>query len=238
MTTLKTNAIEPEGGTTNLTIGMTGQNVVIGGSGGIKANTYKDAGGNTLWISNGSGTLSSVSGFGGTMTLVTATTASSSASISFTLTNAYKEYHFEFISIDGSSDTQLQFQCTSDGSNYNVANTSAAVYARLTEGNTAGLSYYTGIDKAQATTFQSLFPDLHSGSDASICGRLQIYNPSDTTFAKHWQAKCIGVQSSPGAWEQWAAGYFNTTSALTGIQFKMSSGNFVDGSKIKMYGIK
>ena len=45
MTTLKTNAIEPEGATTDLTIGLSGQNVVIGGSGGLKTNVFKDAGG-------------------------------------------------------------------------------------------------------------------------------------------------------------------------------------------------
>ena len=70
MTTLKTNAIEPEGATTNLAVGLAGQNVVVGGSGGIKVNTMKDAGGNTLWTSNGSGVLSSVSGFGGAQVLI------------------------------------------------------------------------------------------------------------------------------------------------------------------------
>ena len=239
MTTLKTNAIEPEGGTTNLTIGMTGQNVVVGGSGGIKANTFKDAGGNTLWTSNGSGVLSSVSGLGGTMHLVTATTASSSANMTFTLTNAYKEYHFEFINIDGGSDTQLTMHASSDGgSNYNVSITSTCVYARHTEGGTTGLSYYSGQDSAHPNTSQGLHPDLHSGGDASFCGRLQIYNPSDTTFAKHWQSKFFGVQSSPGAWENWGAGYWNTTAAINSIKFQMNNGNFVDGSKIKMYGIR
>jgi len=33
------------------------------------------------------------------------------------------------------------------------------------------------------------------------------------------------------------AGYVNTTTALTRVQFKMSSGN-IDSGKIKLYGIK
>ena len=33
------------------------------------------------------------------------------------------------------------------------------------------------------------------------------------------------------------AGYFNTTTALTRVRFKMSSGN-IDAGTIKMYGIK
>ena len=99
MTTLKVNAIEPEGGTTNLTVGLSGQNVVIGGSGGLKANTFKDAGGNTIFTSDGSGTVSGASF--GDVVLITSQTASNSASLSFTsgITSTYKEYIFEFFNI-------------------------------------------------------------------------------------------------------------------------------------------
>ena len=51
VTTLNVNTIEPAGAT--LTIGADGDSVVVGGN-DIRANTYKDAGGNTLFTSNGS----------------------------------------------------------------------------------------------------------------------------------------------------------------------------------------
>ena len=66
--TLKANTIEPAG--SSLTLGASGDTVVIGNN-DIRANTYKDAGGNTLFTSDGSGNLSSVrSGFGGSLKLL------------------------------------------------------------------------------------------------------------------------------------------------------------------------
>ena len=83
--TLKTNAIEPEGATTNLVIGESGQNTVISNN-DIRANVLQDAGGNAVFTSNGSGVLSGVnSAFGSDMVLLSTQTASSSASIIFTL---------------------------------------------------------------------------------------------------------------------------------------------------------
>ena len=99
MTTLKVNAIEPEGGTTNLTVGLTGQNVVIGGSGGVKVNTFKDAGGNTLFTSNGSGTLSSVnSGFGSALVLLSTTTVSTAVAMMSTRT--MKKANHQYSALD------------------------------------------------------------------------------------------------------------------------------------------
>ena len=96
--TLKIDTIEPEGATTTLTVGESGQNTVIAGA-GIKANVLKDAGGNALFTSNGSGTLSGVnSGFGSAQALISTQTASTSTSVSFTsgIDSTYKEYVFIF----------------------------------------------------------------------------------------------------------------------------------------------
>ena len=95
MTTINVNTIAPSGST--LTVGDSGDTIVALDE--IKVNTVKDAGGNTLWVSNGSGTLSSVSGFGGALNLLSTQTASGSATISFTsgIDSTYKEYVFKFI---------------------------------------------------------------------------------------------------------------------------------------------
>ena len=55
---LKVDTLEPEGATTTLTVGESGQNTVLPGN-IIKFNTLKDAGGNTLFVSDGAGALSS-----------------------------------------------------------------------------------------------------------------------------------------------------------------------------------
>ena len=241
MTTLKTNAIEPEGATTNLTVGMTGQNVVIGGSGGIKANTFKDAGGNTLWTSNGSGTLSSVSGFGGAQVLISSQTASNSASISFTsgIDSTYKEYVFEFVDINpATDDMEFTFQVNAvSGSGYNETITSTYFYALHDEGDSqTGLTYGTADDQAQGTAFQAVADAIGNGADECCAGELHIFNPSSTTYVKNFYSRVQMYHASNMSVERFAAGYINITAAIDEIQFKMTSGNF-DGT-IKMYGIK
>jgi hypothetical protein len=238
MTTLKTNAIEPEGATTNLAVGMTGQNVVIGGSGGIKANTFKDAGGNTLWTSNGSGVLSSVSGFGGAQVLISSQTASNSASIIFTLPTAYKQVVFEFYNIVPSTSPgdHLLFDCSVLGS-YGTTKTTTFFRAYHTESDSTALQYVTGLDQAQTTNNQQLMPDIGSGGDESGAGTLTLFNPAGTTYAKHFYGRFSYYYSADYAMDVYPAGYFNTTSALDGIKFVSGSGNIASGT-IKMYGIK
>ena len=240
MTTLKTNAIEPEGATTNLTVGLSGQNVVIGGSGGLKANTMKDAGGNTLFTSNGSGTLSSVSGFGGAQVLISSQTASNSSSISFTsgLTSTYKEYVFEFFNINPATDnSHFRFDCSVSGTFGTINKTTTWFNAFQTEANTGtGFSYDTGWDLAQSTAGQYLMANIGSGTDESGAGELHLFNPSSTTYVKHFYARTQVYEKSNLAFDTFPAGYLNTTSAIDGIKFEMNSGTF-DGT-IKMYGIK
>ena len=190
--TLKTNAIEPEGGTTNLTIGLTGQNVVIGGSGGLKANTFKDAGNNTLWTSDGSGNLSSVSGFGGEQVLIQSQTASNSASLSFTsgITSTYVSYMFRMYTIaPQTDDAYFQFQGSTDGgSNYNTTMTTTLFRTYHAENNTAEGLGYQDTDQAQGTAFQPLMENEGMSDDADSCFscELFLFNPSSTTYIKNF----------------------------------------------------
>ena len=242
MTTLKVNAIEPEGATTNLAVGMTGQNVVVGGSGGIKVNTMKDAGGNTLWTSNGSGVLSSVSGFGGAQVLISSQTASSSASISFTsgIDSTYKEYVFEFINIHaGTDNVHFGFQANVDGgSGYDEVITSSAFESYNNEvGGSPDVNYQTARDQAQGTAFQDLLPFMGNENDQAASGELHLFNPSSTTYIKNFYHRGVVANEGNYIQDDFIAGYFNVTAAITQIQFKMSSGN-IDAGKIKMYGVK
>ena len=105
-----------------------------------------------------------------------------------------------------------------------------------TEDNTtASLSYSTGMDQAQGTAYQALAQDMSNDADACGVGELYLFSPSSTTYAKQFYAKTQFYYESPGAYCHFAAGYFNTTSAINAISFKMSTGN-MDG-QIKMYGI-
>jgi len=190
-------------------------------------------------------TFGSVSG--GSFTFIKKQTASSSATISFVdgtsdvvLDNTYKEYLFTWKNIHGATeDAEFNFQGSIDsGSNYNVTITSTAWQANQTEGGSIyGPAYNGGWDLAQGTGFQNLFNNLDADNDECLGGYLHLFNPSDTTFVKHFKSRIAGVTSADAAQDDYRGGYFNTTSAIDAIQFKMSSGN-IDAGDICLYGIK
>ena len=182
---------------------------------------------------------------GGTLTLLSTQTASASANISFTtgLNSTYDEYIFKFVDIHGSvGSTNFQFNLSTDsGSNYNVTKTSTffASFHDETD-STAELSYRTTYDLAQSTAFQPLMEDFDvTQNDGSGTGTLTIFNPSSTTYVKHFISTCHNMRAGGGifAFSNYSAGYANTTSAVNAIRFQMSSGNIDDGI-IKMYGVK
>ena len=180
---------------------------------------------------------------GGSLVLISEQTASSSANISFTsgIDSTYKEYIFKFINIHQATDeASFSFNGSIDsGANYNVTKTTSFFRAFHTEGDgTANLSYSTGRDLAQSTDFQILAYKSSNANDAGHSGTLHLFNPSSTTFVKHFVANMSSIYRSgePGEYETFVAGYMNTTSAVDAIQFKMSSGN-IDAGTIKMYGV-
>ena len=178
----------------------------------------------------------------GNMVLLSSQTASNSASISFTtgIDSTYKEYQFYFINIHPRTDQQtFHFNMSTDsGSNYNVTKTSSAFGAYHDEaGTSTALNYNTGGDLAQSTAFQNLNVEgsIGNGADESLSGSLTIFNPSSTTYVKHYIANTQFYEWSNYSIQAFVAGYGNTTSAVNAVQFKMGSGNF-DGT-ILMYGI-
>ena len=173
--------------------------------------------------------------------LISTQTASSSATISFTtgIDSTYDEYIFKFINIHGSANSQLNFNGSSDGgSNYNVTKTSTSFRAtHLEDGSFTVLGYDTGRDLAQGTGFQPLLQTINNNNDDNACGFITIFNPSSTTYVKHFITNFNTVLDDPASSQWFMAGYFNTTSAINAVRFQMSSGNIDDGI-IKMYGVK
>jgi hypothetical protein len=182
----------------------------------------------------------------GSMTFIKKLTASSSATLSFVdgsngvvLDNTYKEYLFTFNNMHPATDNvEFSFQANvSGGSGYNETVTSTMFYAYHQEDDGgAGLGYSTSGDQAQGTNFIKLGLSLGNDNDQSLSGTLQLFNPSSTTFVKHFMARCNYAHPSNISEEDNKAGYFNTTNAIDEIQFKMSSGN-IDAGDICLYGI-
>ena len=179
---------------------------------------------------------------GGAMTLLETQTASSSATISFTsgIDSTYDEYVFKFYNIHPSALGQFQFQGNvAGGSGYNETITSTSFGAYHDEADsTTSLAYFAANDLAQGTGFQHLVAggNIDLDNDSNLSGFLHLFNPSSTTFVKHFIARTQFMGNGDYSQESHIAGYFNTTSAIDEIQFKFSSGN-IDSGVIKLYGI-
>ena len=178
---------------------------------------------------------------GGTLILISEQTASASASISFTtgIDSTYDEYIFKFINIHPQTDVvNFSFQgSTNGGSSYGVTITSTNFRTYQDEaGTTSALEYASSQDLAQSTSYKNLVQNVGNANDESCAGYLHIFNPSDTTFVKHFISDIQYVMSADYCYQSFTAGYFNTTSAINAVDFKMSSGNIDDGI-IKMYGV-
>ncbi len=177
---------------------------------------------------------------GGAWTFLSKATASSSATLSFTsgIDDTYGTYVFTFNNIHPQTDNKsLQFNFSTDsGSNYNVSKTSVYWEASHDEsGSGSVLQYNAGNDLANGTGFQSMgFVD--NDNDSSKSGYLYLFNPSSTTYVKHFLNRQSFVGNTAVAYQTFVAGYANTTSAIDAVQFKMSSGN-IDAGDICLYGI-
>jgi hypothetical protein len=177
----------------------------------------------------------------GSLILLSTQTASASATISFTtgIDDTYDSYVFKFINIHpATASSKFTFQAdTGTNTNYNQAITSTAFQAYHTEGDSgAALAYEGGNDQPQGTAFQPLSVEVGADADQSAVGKLTIFDPSSSTFVKHFISTINSYTPTPNTQNDFIAGYFNTTTAITRFQFKMSSGN-IDSGIIKLYGV-
>ena len=183
----------------------------------------------------------------GAMTLIkTITLSSAAANISFVdgassvvLDGTYKEYIFYLNNLHLSNDNaqpQINFSIDS-GSNYNVAKTSTNFSSSHNEAGSSTLLGYNGSwDLAQATTPQPLTAGTGNDNDESASGFLHLFDPSNTTFVKHFIATINSYVSDSSAQTLFIAGYGNTTSAINAVQFTVSAGT-LDSGTISLYGV-
>ena len=177
----------------------------------------------------------------GSLTHIATQTASSSSSISFTsgIDSTYKEYIFYFVNIHPATDTaNFTFQTsTNTGSSYGVTATTTFFAAIHTEDDSsASVAYYSSLDSAQSTSFIDLGGDTNNDNDGSLSGTMHLFNPSNTTFVKHFTARSSVYNHNPMSVDAFVSGYFNTTSAIDAVQFKFDSGN-IDSGQILLFGL-
>jgi len=178
----------------------------------------------------------------GSMVLLNTNTISSgvsSSSFTSNINSTYDTYVFKFINIHAATlNSQFHFQVSTDGgSSYGVtATTTNFISAHNEAGNSTALAYQTGYDLAQSTSYSLITGENGTENDESSSGILHLFSPSNTTFVKHFISRHQQYTSGDYSYDNYSAGYFNTTSAINAIDFKMSSGN-IDSGVIKMYGL-
>jgi hypothetical protein len=178
---------------------------------------------------------------GSAMNLISTQTASSSSTISFTsgIDSTYDEYVFKFYDIHPSEDSRkLEVNFRDGGSSYDATKTTTSFLAYTYEGseNPSALGYDTDLDVAQGTGVQPISSFCGNDNDQSVSGYLHLFNPSSTTFVKHFISKVSSSNHDNSAIILYIAGYCNVTAAIDGVQFKFNSGN-IDSGVIKLYGI-
>ena len=177
---------------------------------------------------------------GGALNLLSTQTASSSATIDFTsgIDSTYKVYMFKYYNIHPATDNvKFNVNFRDGDTNFDAVKQTSAFYAynNETSGDTT-LSYSAGGDLVNSTSAHSLVLSMGNDADECCSGSLFLFNPSSTTFVTQFfsQTSSYSYQNYTYDWK--TAGYCNTTSAIDGVQFSMSSGN-IDSGTIKLYGV-
>ena len=181
---------------------------------------------------------------GGSLNLISTQTASSSSTISFAsgIDSTYKEYIVKFFDVHPATDNntstnyfEVNFR---DGStDYDATKTTTIFRAyHFEDASTQALSYETDHDLAQSTGFQRIAQGMGNDNDQCVAGILHLFNPSNTTFVKHFLCETNNIHADNASYRWNVAGYCNTTTAIDGIQFKMTTGN-IDSGTFKLYGV-
>ena len=193
---------------------------------------------------NSLSSVTSAAGFpAGAMTLIKTLTASNSSDISFVngssdvvLDSTYPIYVFKFISVHPSADNvHFRVNFRDGGSSYDATKTTTYFRAYHDEADSStSLAYSAGNDLAQGTGVQNLTEGQGNGNDESFSGEMLFFNPSSTTFVKHFISRLQSYNQADISYESYVAGYCNVTAAIDGVQFTMTSGD-IDAGTIKLY---
>ena len=176
----------------------------------------------------------------GSLTHIATQTASSSAYLDFTsgIDSTYKEYIFYFVNMHPATQSGFTVNFRDGGSDFDATKTTTCFNAQHNEADSStNLGYESSVDLAQSTSDLILDQGgVGTDNDASLVGKLHLFNPSSTTFVKHFISTTQHYYASAWSMNTFVAGYCNTTTAIDGARFKMSSGN-IDSGQILLFGL-
>lgn len=173
----------------------------------------------------------------GDLVLISTATASNSSSIDIAgLDSTYYEYLLIVQDlVCQTDDTQVQLLVgTGAGPTYQTTNYSYAIqiYSHISSAVAGGLS-----QSAIGLVYPGGTAGLGNAANESYSGNIYIYNPSDTSA--YTRINSFGSYSradgNPSGYN--INGVWHSTTAVTALRIKMSSGNISSGT-FKLYGIK
>ena len=238
---LRVHNIEAQTGT-NVDLGAAGDVVTLA-SDSLQTNLYKDSGANTIFQSDGAGTLSNVNSVlvGNGPKLITSSPGTGVTSIDFTsgIDSTYDKYMFVILNLNPAVTEMFTVNFSSDSfSSWATKTTTSPRAYHYENDSSAGLSYWTAGDLAQSTSAQFLGEHTFADADASLSGILYLYSPSSTTYVKQFMFRTNNMTNAgvPISMDMLGSGYCNTTSAINSVRFALAGGGAFDGT-VKMYGI-
>ena len=178
---------------------------------------------------------------GGSMVLLETLTADDSGTtltFASNIDSTYKEYIFKFYSMHcAANDGYFQVNFRDGSTAYDATKTTTFFRAYHTEdGSGSGLEYRTANDLAQGTGAATLNIGAGNENDECTSGILHLFDPSSTTFVKHFMCDSNLYEGGNNSHRALVAGYANVTAAIDGVQFSFSSGN-IDAGTFKLYGV-
>ena len=162
------------------------------------------------------------------------------ASMEFTsgIDSTYDEYMFVMTDMFPHTNGE-NFRVTfsiNGGTGYGLATQATWFRARHNEDGSSGdLAYDASYDSPALTNDMNLSYATGGDADQSYAGILHLFNPSNTTYVKHYYARGNVSMGDDTSQNVFVAGYINTTTAVNAVKFLFSSGN-ISGT-IQMYGI-
>ena len=169
-----------------------------------------------------------------------ATILHGSSSVVFDST--YPVYLIKYINVFSSTGQNIAMNFTTNGTDWNLNQVTSAWVSEHSENDSdvARMDYSESYDQANSTdqvVFNINKGGLENASDASASGEMYIFNPSSTTFVKHFISRANSLSEYPGSTDNFVCGYANTTSAVTGVRFHVVSSGTLSGTFL-LYGLK
>lgn len=172
---------------------------------------------------------------GASLSLLEQHTASNSTTLDFTtcISSTYDEYRFELINVMPATNATALWMRMGTGAGPTID--TGANYSWESTVITGAASAITGTSGATKIQFHYT---THQSNSASwgIVGHFNLYSPGSASMFKQIHGQMHSSSSDPlrARWD--FAGAYESATAVTGVQFLMSSGNITSGT-IRCYGI-